>query len=718
MKKALKIVFIIVLIPVVLFIGAISFLKFADLNKYKPEVEQLVNKYAGIDIKINGDLDVGVSLRPSIKLSNVDVSEPGKDVKMAHIGNATMQFSVLPLLKKEIVVDLIETQNTDIFAGEKNSVQINHLAISMDDYESPINIDLDTNAAGIDISGNAVLSSLKNIKESKYNATDLKTDINTMGYSVIFDGNIEGLQDKIQLNGDYKINRKGTDLGGKISFDMQNEIPYLNIKAQSEKIEIKDFTEKKHAAGSWLISEAYAEEYIPNTEIPYEYLQMFDADVTIDVKKIVVDTNIVLENVKADANLKNGVLKANLTNMDFQKNIINGRLEVSSPKTKPYLRLNIKGDGFDINKLQSNFNSKKKAELKFDWLISNAYASELISNTVIPYQYFDMVDADIESNLKMVRINDDIQLNDVNISANLKNSVLNANIKNITAGNGKIAGNIKINGTQKTLAVNLVGKGIILQKFYKAFANAGNKELYIKEGGKTTLDINVNTSGKDTNQYLSNLNGKIIGFTDKSVLQIKSLDKLKGNILVQILNAVKIPVTNSDLNLSCAVIRGDISSGLVKFPKGIAIDAKDFYLVADGKINLQNDKINLNLQPFSGKITDVNISSILGNLIKITGTISKPTIGINQTETAKNVIGAIASGGVYNVGDLMLSADGAPCHTALSGTEYANYFKADKSIGGTVSKGYSNTKDTIKDLGKGINNQVKDIKKQIKGIFN
>ena len=165
--------------------------------------------------------------------------------------------------------------------------------------------------------------------------------------------------------------------------------------------------------------------------------------------------------------------------------------------------------------------------------------------------------------------------------------------------------------------------------------------------------------------------------------------------------------------MKCAVVRGDISGGVVKFPKGIAFDASDFYLVADGKINMQNDKINLDLQPFSGKITDVNISNVLGGLVKITGTIKNPKLGINQTSTAKNVIGILASGGAYNVGDMVLSADSAPCHTALAGTTYADYFPEDKSATGAVSKGYTNTKETIKDAGK----QIKEIGKQLKGLF-
>ena len=716
MKKLLKIVSVIILIPVVLIVGIIGFLKFADLNSYKPKIEQMVNKYAGINIKINGNLDIGVSLKPSIELNDVDISKPEDNAKIAHIGSALAQFSIMPLFRKEFVVDTIETENTDIFTNDKNSVKINSLTVSMDDYISPININLDTDAAGINIELDAVISSLQEIKASNYNNTNINADVKMMGYSINFNGVADGLRNKINIKGNYNINRKKTSISGEIAANMDAEIPYVDVKASSDEISVNDFMENKQAASSWLISEAYAEEYIPNTQIPYEYLQMVDADITIDVKKIVIDKNIVLDNVKADANLKNGVLKANVQNINFQKNAINGRLEITSPKTKPYIKLNIKGDGFDINQLQNTVSGKKKAELKNNWLINDAYAAEFIPNQIIPYEYLNLANADINVVLKKIKIQD-ITLNDINMTAILKNNVLNSNIENITAGNGKIKGNIKLDGVNKSLALNIIGTDIILQQLYPAFANSGNKELYIHEGGKTTININIDTKGKDTNQYLNNLNGQVISFVDPSVIQIKSLEKLKGNILVQILNTIKIPVTNEKLKLSCAVVRGDISNGLIKFPKGIVFDAKDFYLVADGKVNLVNDKINLNLQPFSGKIKDVNISSILGNLIKITGTINNPKIGINQEETAKNVIGAIASGGVYNVGDLMLSADSSPCHTALLNTAYVNHFQEKKTIGNAVSKGYTSTKDNIKDLGKGISNQAKDIGKQIKGLF-
>lgn len=727
MKKLFIILLIIILIPVFIIGGAIGFLKFADLNKYKPQIEEMAQKYAGLDVKINGDLDVGVSLKPSIELSDVVVNQGEK--KLARIGNALVQISIMPLFHKEIVVDRVETDNTEIFYGDNDSVLINELNAGMESADTPINFDFDTTAANIDIVGNGTVSSINQIKASDYNLIDLDATVKAMGYEVNYKGNIDGLKEKIKAAGDYVIGYKNNQIKGNVKADMENEVPYIQLSANSDAVNVADFTSKQQAdlSGGWLIKSAAAADYIPNTQIPYDYLKMVNADVTLDVKKIVVDKDIVLTNVKGDASVKNGVFKANIQNVVFMGNTISGSAEVTSPKALPYVKVNIKGEGFNLQDFQKKNEVKKttgnkKADL-MDLLISSANASELMANTPIPYQYLKMVNADVNLNLQNLLINQDLALSNIKISAALKNGVLNADIQNITAGTGTISGTVTLNAINKSLATNISGKNIILQQLYKPFNSASN-EVNIKEGGKSNLLLKINTSGDNTDQYLANMNGQIIGLVDKSILSVKSLEKLQGNILVQLLNMIKININNKNLNMKCAVVRGDISGGTVKFPNGIAFDASDFYLVADGKINLQNDKISLDLQPFSGKITDVNISSVLGGLVKISGTIKNPKLGINQTATAKNVVGILASGGVYNVGDMMLSSDGAPCHTALSGTSYADYFPADKSAKGAVSKGYTNTKDAIKGLGneikdqaKGVKNQVKEIGNQLKGLF-
>lgn len=719
MKKFLKFLLIIIMLPVIIVSGVITYLKFADLNPYKPEIEKLLQKYAKMDIKIVGDLDVGISLKPSLEVNDVSIFKPDNGDKMAQIGKALIQISILPLMNKEVVIDVVEMNNMTIYQKNSDEIKINSVELTMDDYDSPINVAFFTDIYGINIDGILKASSLKQIQKDNYNKTDIKTIIHALGYTLNFDGNIDGLQNNIKAAGKYTLQRGKNNINGDIAVDTDNILPYVKMNLNSEQIDVVELTATKKADNGIFIKNVQA---VQNSkiEIPYEYFKMFDADIDFDVKKIIVQPDLILKNVSGTAENKNGTLKINVKNINYDGNDISGQIKLESENVLPYVKLNITGSGFDLTK----YKTTQKAQNNFN-LVGNAYASQLMENIDIPYQYLKMANVNVSLSLKTFVLTSDIKLQDIKITAALLNGNLNSDIKNITAGDGVIKGTIALNANNKTLSTDLSGDGILLQKLYTPYSDSNNPQMYVKSGGKTNFLLKLNTSGNNTDQYLSNANGQIIAFMDKSVLKIKSFERLQGNLIVQILNAVKISdITKKDTDLSCAVVRADIKDGLANFPKGIAINATDFYLVANGTLNLKNDKLNFDLQPFSGKLDSTNISSIIGSLLKIKGTINNPKININQTTAAKNVVGFLASGGAYNVGDMLLSADSAPCHTALEKTAYANYFKAGNPVTGGVSKGYnsvkdgiSNVGDNIKATGKEIKNQVKGLGNQIKGLF-
>ena len=591
MKKFFIILGIIIFLPIICVILAAMFL---DINSYKPEVEKLVAKYAKVDAKINGDMKIGLSFKPSIEINDVDISNQEDKSPIAQIGAALVEFSIKPLFAKEIVVNTVQTDNTKIYYSPTEYAEINNLDVSMDAYDSPINIDLDTDVSGVNIKAVGTLSSLKKITESNYNEVEADLKVSAMGYVLNYKGKVYDLQSAVKADGKYTVEYKKNKINGNVYVDLAPKTPYLKLTADSQSINLQDFTDQKQASAGNMISSANASTLVANTPIPYDYLKMVDADIDLKIKQLIIDSAMMLKDINAQINLKNGVFKANF--------------------------------------------------------------------------------------------------------------------KNIGAGNGNISGTVNTDANQKTTSVNLKGNNIILQQFYTPFSQNSNPTLFIKEGGKTNFDIVLNTSGSNTDQYIANSKGQIIAFVDSSVMKISSLDKLRGNIIVQILDTLKLNVNNSDLKVKCAVVRGDIANGNINYPKGIVFNAKDFYLVADGRMNLNDETLNLSLQPFSGKIKDVNISSLLGSLLKIKGTFNNPKVSINKEQTATAVVGAIATGGMYNVGDMMLSADASPCHTALKGTSYAGYFPEEKGVTNTVSKQYTNTKDAIKGAGKQVKSLGKDLK--------
>jgi uncharacterized protein involved in outer membrane biogenesis len=338
-------------------------------------------------------------------------------------------------------------------------------------------------------------------------------------------------------------------------------------------------------------------------------------------------------------------------------------------------------------------------------------------NTKICYPCLRQANGSVKLNLQRIIVMPEIVLSNIDVNFVLQNGGLKTDINNINAGKGKVNGTIFLDAKSQKATANLKATDVILQDLYTAWGKADNKDMYISKGGRTSALINVKTSGSDSDAYLHNLSGQVLLLTGKSVMHVKSLERLQGNIIMQALQALKLNVTNKEMRVKCAVLRSDIQNGRMNFPKGIVFDATDLYLVADGHISLVSEKINLAIQSFSGKISGISISSLLGSLLKIKGTIEQPKLSVNKDSTAKSIIGAIATGGTYNVGDMMLSADHAPCHTALTGTIYADYFKADNSVRSSVSKGYNNTQDKVGSVVKNIKNSTKQLKKSITGLF-
>ena len=599
MKKFFVILLLIILIPI---IGLVVFFKFANFNNYKPQIEALALKYANMIVKINGDLKIRVSLKPSIELNDVSIAQAENNQQVAQIGQAQVKFSLLPLLKKEIVLDSISTSETNVFYSDKDSVDIKNLNVAMSSFDAPINLSFDTVVSGMQITGEGETSSFKSIQDSNYNDVAAKLKVSTLGYTLNFDGGVKGISTGLTAEGTYEIEYKTNKIKGDVSVDMTKEVPYIKLSAGSENWSLSDLTAAKQANNNWLISEAQASALIQNTPIPYDSLKMANADISLDIKRLEVLPEMVLTNILGDVNLNNGILKAN--------------------------------------------------------------------------------------------------------------------IKNIEGGEGKINGGVTVKANEKSAAASLKADNVVLQKLYTSFANQNNEVLYVKDGGKISADINLLTTGSNTDQYLANLSGQAVVFIDPSVLRIKSLERLQGNIIVQILNNLKLNIVNKDMNLNCAVVRSDITKGVAEFPKGIAFDASDFYVVAEGNVNLYNEKIDLDLQPFSGRITDTNVSSVLGSLLSINGTISNPSVGLNKTQTAKAVVGIIATGGLYNAGDMLLSADSSPCHTALKGTAYANHFKAaDNGVKDDASKTYSDTKEAVSKSLTDTKDAVKDLGNQASGLL-
>jgi hypothetical protein len=183
---------------------------------------------------------------------------------------------------------------------------------------------------------------------------------------------------------------------------------------------------------------------------------------------------------------------------------------------------------------------------------------------------------------------------------------------------------------------------------------------------------------------------------------------LKGDVVSQLLHTLNITKGNDELNMNCAVVRADFKDKKAFFPNGIVVNADKFTIVADGNINLSNDGLSISIKPFAGKLTETNIAKALSSLVKLTGTIKNPKIGVDSANAIKTIVGVTTVGPVYLGAQMLLENDGSPCYTALAGTGYENRFPQPKNV----------VQSTGEDVGKILNDSVGSVKDTTKSLIN
>lgn len=100
----------ILLSVVVLLVGAALIgPSFVDWNKYKSQIIEQVDNATGLQVKIDGDIALGILPSPHVKINDLTVIAPRKVnfENLLQMKQAEVSVSLLPLLSKKIVVDTV-----------------------------------------------------------------------------------------------------------------------------------------------------------------------------------------------------------------------------------------------------------------------------------------------------------------------------------------------------------------------------------------------------------------------------------------------------------------------------------------------------------------------------------------------------------------------------------------------------------------------------------
>ncbi len=694
MAKFFKVIFSLVLILLlVVIVGGYIFIKTFDFNKYKGYVTELASKELGRELVINGDASIGLSLTPTIVIEDVELANApwAANPQMVKIEKLEVQFSLLPLLKKQIEISNINLIKPQIFLevaanGEQNWVfklptKTEAQPQVAAEVATPSAEVKEVNSAGVALVGLAAKSVTINdglvVYDDKGNKTELQ--INSIALA------LPSLDDEINLKFDVVFNAqqiKGSLIAGSVNNFLNNQSSYpINLAVNAYGVDVST-----QGTLSNILSNL---SYNLNTNI-YNPDGNFNAPETTLIAQISGD----LKNVTAD-----------ISTLNVVNNLIRGKLSANIAGKIPYINADLTSDKFDL----TVFNQNSNMAWQMPSLIDAAYASELVPDTKIPFEMLNLVNADVKLAIGTLIIDAGMQANNVNLTAKLNNGVLKVNPLKLGFGGGEIDAILGLNAKAQELSLKMTGKNLLLQQLHQEFQVAGADDFGITSGGNIDLDINLVGQGATARQLVNDLSGQVIAILNKSVVQTGKFKFLTSNFINQLLDVLQVRRTSSkQIDVSCAVVRSDIKDGKAVFPKGIALNAEQMTVVSDGNINLLNDKIDFSIKP---NITDVSVIQAIASFIKVQGTLTSPKLALDNSSTAKAIIGVAATGGTSYLGSQLLQVDSSPCYTALKGTSYQNRFPAPSGVAATTQGAYQ-------DAEKQIDNSIKDLKNTAKNIIN
>ena len=688
MMRVLKIAVIsIVSLFLIITIAGYVLLSKIDFNQYKATIVTKVKESTGRDLSV-GDIKFKLSFVPTVEVSDVVFSnaEWANKTNMLTAKSIDVSVALIPLMNKSVVIDAFKIKDAEINLEENKKGQNNwtfdlsKVDVKQKQTSSKI-FQLIKTAEAKDGSSLELLSLIV-IKEVVLNNVTINyidKDGKAQTYKI---NNVELLENNDKnIDFNFDINDaqyKGKGVVGALNLlennsgypiDAKLAIDGINLDA---KVKLYDIVDSLSFDG-----EIKVFNFIGKNS---GYNETLSAEIKGDLQNI-------------DVKLKE---------LNIAKNVIVGEMVCDLSTTKPIIKAS-----FDVSKIDlALFRKTQKNALK-TLFVKEAFATEMVSNEAVPYDVLNMLNMDADVKIGQILNNNILVANDMVAKIGINNGVAEFRVLQGKIAQGVVKNTAILNATNKTLKVNTSIENLNLIDLFKAF-DIETPSFYVINGGGADVYINIESAGNTYSSLVENMNGNSVLIINKSSLHLGNIGAIKGNIISQLFNTLKVTKGDDNLDMSCAVVRADFRNKKMIFPNGIAINADKFTVVADGDINLKNDKLNISVKPFAGKITDTNIAKALSSLVKLTGTVSEPKIGVDGANAIKTIVGVTTAGPVYLGTQMLLENDGSPCYTALVGTGYESKFPKPKNVVST----------TTEDVSKLLDSSVGAVKNTTKGMLN
>jgi len=579
-----------------------------DFNAYRTTVADQVKQATGRDLKIAGDVKVGISLTPTVAVDDVTFANAswGSRPEMATVKRFEAEMELLPLLSGDIRVKRVVLKGADILLetdakGQGNWTfgQAGAAQPATPSAGGPGKLPVVNKISFEDVTityKNGVTKKTQTVALQKFSAesADAASPI--------------ALEIVANLNGNPV---SATGIIGALSGIVANQPLPIDLKGEGggATVAVKG-TIAKPAAGKGIALALTAEgkslaDLTPLAGSPLPPLGPYSLSGNLS---------------DAEGGYKIAGLQLKMGGSD-----VAGDASIAMSGARPKIVATLSSSLLDAK----DFGVKSAPPADAAPAGQKGGDGRVFSDAPLPFALLKAVDAKIGFTGQKV-IRDPAILDGVAVDLDLAGGKLTIAKMDagITGGRLGISGVVDGGAAQPAVALKLTSRGIEAGTLMQTFGQSA-----VLSGGKLDMDLDVKGQGQSVRQIMADLSGN----TNLQMGEGKINNRFAKIMLSDLFKLISTGGSADSSNLNCLVSKFDIAKGLAT-SRALVVDTDGATIVGSGKVMLDSEKLDMHLDPTAKQTNLVNLAIP----VKVGGTLASPNVIPDPAALAKSATGALA----------------------------------------------------------------------------
>jgi uncharacterized protein involved in outer membrane biogenesis len=617
MGRFVKILSVLVVGCVALVVAGVAILKSQDFNEYKDLIAENVRDVTGRDLQISGELDLKISLTPSIVVEGLTLGNApwASTSEMVSIDKFAAEVSLIPLLSGTIDVNQVILSGVTVSAETDKSGKGNWIFDTQEDVSS--------SAEKSSSTGNVVvpvvrLANINDIKITFQDGVSGETiSLNVDKLSVGTDGPDAPLT--LDMNGSlnsqaFEVSGAAGTINTLISGGM---IPLnLEVKGLATTVTLEG---QAGLAGGEPAADLKFETSIPKISDAVTAI----ATLVPAIKDDALPSVEVLK-ISGSTKFSNNTLSVSDLQISIGSSDLSGDVSVDLKQSVPTINGDLSSNLLNIDELLPKSDSVDTAQVT----PSPTNDGKVFPADVLQLEGLKSVNATLKFAGKKIKTQG-VDITNTSLAVSLQNGKLDVS-PGATVFGGKVSGGVVLDGSATTPSLKTSLKVSQLD-YGEALTSQGLNDI---ANGKVDINVAVSGRGNSVRALMASLNGQTRIVTENGRLESGALNIVSTD-LMNVLDS------KDDKTIKCGVVHFDIKSGIAD-ARSIVVETGGFSVIGTGGIDLKTEQPKLRIDPRAKK---ANLASVAMIPVDIHGTLAKPDYTIDAAAAAGNVASGVARSG-------------------------------------------------------------------------